>query len=659
MFIISLFALISVLLGGLIFWYGNIFDGVRAYVRGEGLWAKAQKDAVFYLNSYSYNHSENDYSAYQQALKVINGDKVARLALLESPPNYDTARKGFLQGQNHPNDIDSMISFFLTFQRISYMRDAISIWQFADQTIEELKLLSEQIRTETNALNPKPAKILELRNRLQYLNNELLQLENRFSLVLSEGARWVKQTTWRVTVLALIIFIGIGLWVSRLIIKGITKAEQELTISESRFRRLKESNTIGIISWRMDGTIEEANDLFLNMLGYDRLDILTGVVNWRDITPVEFRPRDQQAINELLAQGRCEPFEKALMHKQGHWVPVYIGAAMLGGNQEQGIAYVMDLSERKKAEQQLKLAATVFAASSDGILIADASARIVSANQALCAMTGYDESELLGQPPSILQSGYTTDAEYKGMWESLNKTGQWQGDVIDRMKNGNLIPMRVSINQVRNADNHPTHYVAILSDISERKAKEEHLLHIAYHDSLTGLANRILFNDRIEQAIKFAERNSSKFSVLYLDLDKFKPVNDHFGHKIGDRLLQKVADRLTRSVRETDTVTRLGGDEFAVLLENITDLRMTEKLLKHIVDTLCEVYRIDDYTIEIGVSAGISIYPDHGTDAKTLLHHADIAMYEIKDSKDKPSRLPADYEMSAPDSNLVTASKSN
>lgn len=613
--------------------YGNTFDGVRSYVRGEGLWAKAQKDAVLYLSSYSYSHLETDYDAYQEALKVISGDKHARLALLTSPPNREEAGKGFLLGQNHPDDINSMIGFFLTFQRISYMRDAIVIWQSADQIIEELKQLSQEIRFEIHSSDQETKKIVELREHLQHLNNELHQLENRFSLILSEGARWVKQTTWRITVLALVSFISIGLWVSRQIIKGITKAEQQLLISESRFRSLKESNTIGIISWRMDGTIEEANDLFLTMIGHDRPDFLAGVINWRDITPVEFQHLDQQAINELLIHGRCQPYEKALIHKQGHWVPIYIGTAMLAGNQEQGIAYVMDLSERKKSEEQLKLAATVFAASSDGILITDASMRIVSVNQALCAMTGYDESELLGQPPSILQSGYTTDEEYNRMWESLNKTGQWQGDIIDRMKNGALIPMRISINQVKNTDNHLTHYVAILSDISERKAEEEHLRHIAHHDPLTGLANRVLFHDRLGRAIKLAARNNSQFAVLFLDLDKFKPVNDLFGHKTGDKLLQSVAARLTQSVRETDTVTRLGGDEFVILLADVTNRKMVEKLLNHITEALCDIYCIDGYDIKIGVSAGISIYPDNGTDAKALLHHADIAMYEVKESK--------------------------
>lgn len=621
------------------YWYGNIFEGVRTFVRGEGLWAKAQKDAVFYLNSYSYSHSENDYRAYQGALKVIRGDENARLALLSSPSNKEAARLGFLQGQNHPVDVDLMIEFFLKFQRISYMQDAIDTWQYGDKKIDELTLVGEQIRNEINLSGKETERIIELRERLKQLNSELQLLENRFSLILSEGARWVRQMAWRVSVLTLVIFIGIGLLVSRQIINSITESEQQIIISESRFRSLKESNTIGIVSWRIDGMIDEANDFFLTMIGYDRSDVPAGGLNWRDITPVEFHPRDQQAVEELLTQGRCEPFEKAFIHKQGHLVPIYVGASMLDGNREHGIAYVMDLSDRKMAEQQLKLAATVFAGSSDGILITDPSTRIVSVNQALCKMTGYDENELLGEFPTILKSGYTSDEEYNRMWESLNKNGQWQDDIVDRMKNGSLMPMRISISQVKNSENQITHYVAIMSDISKRKAEEEHLRHIAHHDPLTGLANRMLFNEQIERAIKKRERINTKFAVVFLDLDKFKPVNDLLGHKTGDKLLQSVAHRLARNVRETDTVARLGGDEFVILLEDITDQNMVVKILSQVISEISSIYHIDDHDIEIGVSAGISIYPDNGTDAKTLLHYADIAMYEVKESKGEEGKI--------------------
>ncbi len=632
-FIVALFVLISMLMGGIIFGCGHVFDGVRTYVRGEGLWAKAQKDAVFYLNSYSYSRSESDYRNYLEALKVISGDTQARLALLASPPDYEMARVGFLQGQNHPDDIQAMINFFVLFQRISYMRDAITTWEAGDRAINALSLVGEQIQRVLESSPPQDEKIPELRESLRNLNVQLMQLENRFSLTLGEGARWIKRTIWYLTQVTLLVFIGIGLMVSRQIIKGISGTEKRLRTSESRFRRLKESNTIGIISWHMDGTIGEANDLFLNMLGYRQADLRTGRLNWRELTPPESKQRDQRAIEELLAYGRCQPFEKALIHKQGHSVPVQVGAAMLSEDNECVIAYVVDLSERKKAEQQLKLTATVFSASSDGILITDASLRIVSVNQALCAMSGYDEQDLLGNLPSIFKSGYSSRDDYEQMWAALNTEGQWQGELLDRKKNGELMPVRISINQIKNYNDQLTNYVAILSDISERKAKEEQLRHIAYHDPLTGLANRVLFDDRLTHAIKLAVRNRSKFALLYLDLDKFKPVNDLYGHKTGDALLQQVANRLTQCVRDSDTVTRLGGDEFAVLLEGTGNFTRAEKTLQHIVDVVAKPYHIDGHCIEIAVSAGLSVYPDHGVDAKTLLHHADSAMYHAKGVK--------------------------
>lgn len=632
-FIISLFMLISAMLGGMIFWYGNIFDGIRAYVRGEGLWAKAQMNAVFYLESYSYSQSETDFNAYRNALLVIKGDHEARLALLKSPPNQDEARIGFLQGQNHPDDINALIGFFLTFQQISYMRDAIATWEIGDQTIAELEQTGQQIQAAIVASGRETETLDGLRKRVHHLNDELHHLENRFSAVLGEGARWVKQITWQLTALTLILSTGIALLVSRQIVNGIVKSEQQLLASESRFRRLKESNTIGIISWRMDGTVEEANDLFLAMLGYDRSHLSSGEINWRALTPAEYLHRDQQAIDELLTHGRCEPFEKALIHKQGHIVPILVGAAVISRDAEHGIAYVMDLSERKKAEQQLKLAATVFDGSSDGILVTDASIRIVSANRALCLMTGYEENELLGERPSILKSGYTSQDEYNQMWKTLIESGQWQGDMIDRTKSGGLIPLRASINRIKNADDEITHYVAILSDISERKAREEYLHHIAYHDPLTGLPNRMLLHDRLDRAIELAASKRSKFGLLFLDLDKFKPVNDLLGHEVGDTLLQSVAQRLARCIRASDTVTRLGGDEFVVLLDDVTTQEAVQTTLNHVMAAICKPYRIAGHTIEIGVSAGMSLYPDHGLDAKNLLHHADKAMYIAKETK--------------------------
>lgn len=634
-FIVLLFVLIAIFTANMLYLQGKVLDGVRAYVRGEGLWAKAQKDALFYLERYTYSEEETDYSAFQKAVLVNLGDQDARNALYKTPPDLKKAREGFLQGQNHTDDVDAMNWFFLNFQTVSYMHDAIEIWKQADKKIGELRSLGKEIRIEIRKPQRSAKKITTMRQRLYTLDRELAALENRFSAVLGEGARWVKQTVWIVSFGILVLLVSIGIYVSRQIIKGINRAQRELMISESRFRSLYESNTIGIFAWWMDGSIKHANDYFLQMLGYTRSEVKEGKISWRELTPPSIRSRDEQAINELNLYGKCEPFEKVLIHKQGHTVPVYLGASFIQGDTQQGIAYIMDLSERKKSEAQLRLASTVFKASYDGLLITDASMQIIAANEALCRMTGYSEEELQGKTPKVLQSGHTANDQYDEMRRCLSENGHYEGDICDRTKEGRLLPMRISISSVQNEAGEVSHYVAILSDITERKEKEEELNHIAYFDALTGLPNRVLLNDRLEQRLKRAQRNQSKFAVLFVDLDKFKPINDNFGHHIGDKLLQIVAARLLQHVRVVDTVARLGGDEFVILLDEIADGKMIEKIVHKITDAVTAPCTIEGHTIEISLSIGLSVYPDNATDAQSLLHYADIAMYDSKKTRER------------------------
>ncbi|HEX5670281.1 MAG TPA: diguanylate cyclase [Sulfuricurvum sp.] len=631
--IVTLFVSIMVVLAGMIYLEANIFDGVRAYVRGEGLWAKAQKDAVLHLERYAYTHDEDDYLAFKNAIQVNLGDKAAREALSSVPPQIQHAVKGFLEGKNDPADVDSLIWFFHYFNQISYMHTAIAIWTQADGKIAELIAVGQAIHAEVTLKRADEKHMVLLRTRLQGLNEQLLDLENRFSTVLGEGARWVKRTVWLSIVALLLLFIGIGLYVSRQIIRSISRSEKALLASESRFRSLKMSDTIGIISWRMDGRIDEANSNFLEMMGYTEADLNTGNINWRNMTPNEWHASDSIAIDELMRYGHCTPFEKALFHKEGYLVPVYVGASLLEGDSEHGIAYVMNLSERKQAEEKLQLASIVFNATNDGILITDANRCIISVNPALTQITGYDMEDLIGKRPAILQSGYTTEEQQDVMHVSLETKGCWEGDIIDRRKDGSLQPMRVSISDVRNSEGIVTHYVAIMSDISERKAREEHLEHLAHYDMLTGLPNRTLFNDRIEQLMKDANRNGSSFAVLYLDLDRFKPINDTYGHKVGDRVLQIVAERMQEEVRATDTVTRIGGDEFIILLKDAGQHDIAELMGNKIAAHLTAPMHIDGHDIDIGVSIGISIYPDDGSDIKSLLHHADSVMYGTKTAK--------------------------
>lgn len=637
--IILLFSFITLILQSVIYLQGSIFDGVRSYVRGESLWAKAQKDAVLYLSFYSYSHSQNDYRAYQKAVLANLGDRKARLALTQTPPDRKAAREGLLEGNNSPLDVDSMIWFFLNFKHMRYLQEALHIWTQADAKIDELIVLGDDIRREVETNGTNSERLVSQRIRLQKLNQELLVLENNFSLVLGDGARWVRDTTWIVSISMLGIFILLGVVISHQIIKGITRSEKRLRASESRFRSLKESDTIGIVSYDLSGAIEEANDHFLNMLGYQEFELRNSGLNWRELTPDKFIRRDEQAIDEIIAHGRCEPYEKYFIARDGSQIPVYLGASSLGDGSQKVIAYVMDLSDRKKSEEQTRLAATAFAASNEGIMIIDKTRRIVSVNKALCKMTGYDEDELVGKPSSVLKSSHISAEQYKIMFRSLRDHGLWQGDVIDINKNGTLMPIRISISSVEDREQQVTHYVAILSDISERKAREEQLRQLAHYDTLTGLPNRALLYDRIEQLSKNPELTQNKFALLFFDLDNFKPVNDRHGHLVGDKLLQEVARRLSNSIRGIDMVTRLGGDEFIVLLENITDVQAIKEIRDKIVKSICDPCRIDGKDVSLSVSVGTSIYPEDGTDAESLLHQADIAMYGMKEGHQGTTEL--------------------
>jgi diguanylate cyclase (GGDEF)-like protein/PAS domain S-box-containing protein len=628
--IVALFVSIVLLLACIIYIEGKVFDGVRSYVRGEGLWAKAQKDAVLYLERYSYSHADADYVAFQRSIGVITGDSNARVALLEAPPDVSKARQGFLQGKNDVQDVDSLIWFFLNFQRISYMHDAIGIWEEGDARFEDLVAVGDELKREIDSGRVHPKKIEGIREQLKGLNVELLDLENRFSQVLGEGARWVKATVWELSLALLVVVVGMGIVVSRKIIGEIARSERELLVSESRFSSLRESGTIGIASWNMDGRVTEANDMLLGMLGFSRADLFEGRLNWRDLTPGEFRERDQQAIRELETYGRCEPYEKSFFHKQGSLVPVYLGASMLQGDKEQGIAFVIDMTERKKAEEALQLAGLVYQSISEAIIVTDADNHIIATNPAFTELTGYTFEEVCGRNPSLLSSGRHDREFYEAMWRAINDSGAWQGEIWNCRKNGEIYVEWLTINTIYNADGSVHRWVALFSDISEQKKAEEIIKQQANYDILTGLPNRRMVHDRLEQQIKKSRREGLPSALLFIDLDRFKEVNDTLGHEMGDVLLKESAQRMLNCVRESDTVGRLGGDEFTIILGELDDVESVERIVSDVLVRLSSPFKLGDVLVHVSASIGIALYPDDAEDAATLLRNADQAMYAAK-----------------------------
>lgn len=628
--IVAMFVIVSFMLEGMMLLQSDINNGVRAYVRGEGLWAKAQKDAVYYLNRYAAFGQENDYRNYVNILQVNLGDKQARLALQSHPPNIEQAAKGFLMGQNHPKDIDALINFFLRFQQVSYLREAIRIWTEADSLIEQLQELGEKIHHAEKTDTTKTIQLLLV--DVNTLNKQLSLLENEFSLTLEEGARWIKKTIILISLALLVFMLIIVVYASSRIIKGVVKTEQDLLISDKRFHSLLRSDLLGVVVWHGNGQILDANDAFLNMLEFNRNDLETGQINWRNLTPINHSDKDNQALIELSRTGKCVPYEKELYNKKGNRIPVYLGATLLNGEREEGICFIIDIGERKRNESQLRLAAAVFESSNEGILVTDNRLRIVTMNQAFSDMTGFKNKELLGRTPKALRSGLMSDDFYKELWVSLENSGHWQGDIIDRKQDGSLLPIRLSISAVRDSSLNVSHYVAIFTDISERKAAEEQLHRLANYDYLTGLANRHLMRDRLEQAMQRAKRNKNILALLFFDLDLFKPVNDQYGHEIGDKLLQAIANQLQKTIRGSDAIARLGGDEFLILLEDLHSTDDAAEVARKVIEIINEPRIIDSHEIRVGSSIGISLYPGDSEVVEGLIKCADSAMYAAKNS---------------------------
>lgn len=286
----------------------------------------------------------------------------------------------------------------------------------------------------------------------------------------------------------------------------------------------------------------------------------------------------------------------------------------------------------KASTEHLLLAQKVIETSLDGIVITNPEGIIQAVNPSFTTLTGYSPEEAVGNTPALLSSGLHDKDFYKAMWTSLKQQGYWQGEIWNRRKNGEIYAEWLTITAIRNLDGEILQFAAIFSDITDRKRKEEQIHTLAYYDDLTGLANRRLLIDRLELAISSAKRHKHKMAVLFLDLDLFKRINDTLGHLAGDEVLKEVARRLESNINEGDSVARLGGDEFTILVPEVETLHLLEAEASHLIHALTQPLTVMQNQLVVSTSIGISVYPDDGDTAETLLKHADTAMYRAKDS---------------------------
>jgi diguanylate cyclase (GGDEF)-like protein/PAS domain S-box-containing protein len=339
---------------------------------------------------------------------------------------------------------------------------------------------------------------------------------------------------------------------------------------------------------------------------------------------------------ELLALSRGETillFDSAVQTLSGERREVSISFSVCPGY-EQSLTKVFvslyDITQRKQDEERLRLAASVFSTSQEGILISDANNRIIDINPAFTHLTGYSREEALGQDPNFLSAGRQSQGFYSQMWQSITTNGEWQGELWNQRKSGEVFPELLSIVAVKNDQGQLQHYVGAFSDISVIKQHEADLDRIAHYDMLTSVPNRRLLDDRLEQAIAYTRRHGKSLAVCYLDLDGFKPINDQFGHEGGDRMLIEIARRLESMSRGEDTVARLGGDEFVLLWNDIDTEADCVRALERILDKVAEPMMLDGEPVAVSASIGVTLYPDDNVDADSLLRHADHAMYTAK-----------------------------
>ncbi len=400
---------------------------------------------------------------------------------------------------------------------------------------------------------------------------------------------------------------------------------------EQQYRQLFEANPHPMWVYDLE-TLRflAVNDVAIAHYGFSRDEFLAMTIT--GISPPGEIPR----LWENIARARSHTLDEAGVwkhrKKDGALIDVEITAHVLefAGRQAE-VVLAHDVTERLRAEEALCQAAIVFDNTREGITITDADERILRVNRAFCELTGYTEAEVQGRTPRLLHSGRQSETFYAALWADLRETGYWQGEIWNQRKNGEVYPELLSISAVKNADGVITHYVGVFADLSQIKASEERLDFLAHHDPLTGLPNRLLLSARLQHSIDVARRDGGTLALLVMDLDRFKDVNDSYGHSAGDVLLQQVAERLVHRLRGADTVTRLGGDEFAVLLEDLAQPRDATRVALDIINLLSEPWHLaHGAEVRLGASLGISLFPEHGQTAEELLQQADAALYQAK-----------------------------
>ncbi len=416
------------------------------------------------------------------------------------------------------------------------------------------------------------------------------------------------------------------------VVRPLIRSREYIRHHEKRLRAIFDYSVIGIAIVDKGGQLIETNHAFQRMLGYAEGELTN--LHFDNIVHHDDLHHSSDFIHKIVTEHQEVGYlEKRYLHKNGTPVWCKDHVSVIRDREDILFFCIMteDVSLLYEAEYEKRLATSLFKTSAEAMVITDSDNHIIKVNPAFTKITGYAYEEAIGKNPKVLSSGHHGAAFYAILWETLLKENHWCGDIWNRHKDGHLYAQRVTMSLIRDHAGKIINHIAVFSDVTHEKRKNEEIRHQAQYDTLTNLPNRSLMWERLLMVFP-STMTQRDLALMFIDLDGFKGVNDQYGHRAGDQLLQIVAERLKRSTRHSDTVARIGGDEFVVIVHERSSHLAARKISESILRSLQNQIRIDDHEITIGASIGVSVFPDDGVDPETLLAAADAAMYRAKQS---------------------------
>lgn len=623
----------------------DLLSAARSFVAGESLWTKGQKAAVLHLLRYAESRDAADFDAYLAGIAVPQGDHQARLEL--EKPNYDRTRavQGLLTGGNHPDDVPGMIRLFRYFRHVSEIDEAIAIWAAADVEIARLDAMARRLRDRVSAPHGCDAAcVAPLQRDIADVDTLLTPMEEAFSNALSKASRRVRALLMWCSAGLATLLLGCAIWTSTRVLRRQRLLRQALAVSEERLQLAVAGSTDGLWDWHPHRGELYFSPRCAEMLGYGPHEL----PHARETLLALLHPADVAEFDRRLVshvrQGMPYDVELRLRRKDGGYLWVRARGLMVRsaiGKATRMAGSLSDISDRKRSETQLfaekERAQVTLQAIGDAVITTDVWGRIESLNPVAESMTGWTDADAGGCVlPEVCRLYDEATREPVSDLVPRALAGSLPGQMVMLLERrasvdqGSTLAVKLSVALIRDKGGQAIGVVVVLHDVSLERAHAAQLAYEASHDPLTGLVNRPEFERRLGAAIARAQHEGCQHTLMYLDLDQFKAVNDTCGHAAGDELICQIADIMRHQLRRSDTLARLGGDEFAVLLEYCAASdgeRVAEGLRSAIA---AYRYRCREHEFSIGVSIGLVRLDERTARREDAIDAADLACYQAK-----------------------------